>query len=232
MAKRRPPQPRAPSPPASTSDDALTVAVHRLVAWAQTRTQSLVVSVAVAAVLILGTLYWFRSRSEQLDAAAGELEQIQQSIAFDDLATVETSILGFLGRHGGTPYDVEARLLLARAHLLSESDPTAAIDILDPVVPDLGSPLQVDATFVLAAAFEQAGRWQEASDVYREVIASVDFEYLQVDAMEGLARTLLATGDTASAVQTYRDALELTEADDPDQGRFEMRVAELTAQDG
>ena len=232
MAKRRPPQPRAPSPPASTSDDALTVAVHRLVAWAQTRTQSLVVSVAVAAVLILGTLYWFQSRSAQLDAAAGELEQIQQSIAFDDLATVETSILGFLGRHGGTPYDVEARLLLARAHLLSESDPTAAIDILDPVVPDLGSPLQVDATFVLAAAFEQAGRWQEASDVYREAIAGVDFEYLQVDAMEGLARTLLASGDTASAVQAYRDALELTEAGDPDQGRFEMRVAELTAQDG
>ena len=231
MAKRRPPQPRAPSPPASSGDDALTVAIHRVVEWAQTRTQSLVVSVAVAVVLIMGTLYWFQSRSEQLDAAAGELEQIQQSIAFDDLATVETSIQGFLGRHGGTQYEVEGRLLLARAHLLAASDPTAAIDILDPVAPDLGSPLQVDATFVLAAAFEQAGRWQEASDVYREIIAGVDFDYQQVDAMEGLARVLLASGDTASAVQAYHDALDLIEADDPDQGRFEMRVAELTAQD-
>ena len=232
MAKRRPPQPRAPSTPASSGDDALTMTVHRLVAWAQTRTQSLVVSVAVAVVLIMGTLYWFRSRSEQLNIAAGELEQIQQSIAFDDLATVETSIQGFLGRHGGTQYEVEARLLLARAHLLAESDPAAAIGILDPVVPNLGSPLQVDATFVLAAAFEQAGRWQEASDIYREIIAGVDFDYQQVDAMEGLARALVASGDTASAVQAYHDALELIEADDPDQGRFEMRVAELTAQDG
>lgn len=232
MAKRRPPQPRAPSPPASSGDDALTVAIHRLVGWAQTRTQSLVVSVAVAVVFIMGTLYWFQSRSEQLDTAAGELEQIQQSIAFDDLATVETSIQGFLGRHGGTQYEVEARLLLARAHLLAASNPTAAVDILEPVAPDLGSPLQVDATFVLAAAFEQAGRWQEASDIYREIIAGVDFDYQQVDAMEGLARALLASGDTVSAVQTYRDALDLIEAGDPDQGRFEMRVAELTAQDG
>ena len=232
MAKRRPSQSRAPVPPATTGEDALTAAVLRLLAWAQTRTQTLLVSVVVFVVLVVGTIYWVQSRSAQLDAAAGELEDIQQAIAFEDLPTVEASIQGFLDRHGGTSYEVEARLLLARAHLLGESDPTAAITVLEPIAPDLGSPLQVDATFVLAAAFEQAERWGEASDVYRELIAGVDFEFQEIDAMEGLARSQLASGDSASAVQVYQDLLELIEPEDPDRARFEMRVAELTAQDG
>ncbi len=233
MAKRRPSQSRAPTPtptpPVSTGEDNLTAAVLRLLAWAQTRTQTLIVLAAVFVVLVLGTIYWFQSRSAQLDAAAGELEEIQQSIAFDDLPTVEASIQGFLDRHGGTSYEVEARLLLARAHLLGGSDPTPAIDVLEAVAPDLGTPLQVDATFVLAAAFEQAGRWGEASDVYQEIIAGVDLEFQEIDAMEGLARSWLASGDTASAVEAYRDVLNLIDADDPERARFEMRVAELTA---
>lgn len=231
MAKRRPTQPGTPTPP-TTGEDAFAATVLRFLGWAQTRTQTLIVLIVVLVVVAVGSVYWYRQRSAQLDAAAGELEQLQQSIAFDDLATAQASLAGYLERYGGTSYEVEARLLLARVHLVSASDPTSAIEVLQAVAPDFGSPIHVDATFMLAAAFEQAGRWGEASGTYRELMEGVDFEFQEMEAMAGLARSQLASGDTASAVQAYQEILELLDSDAPDRSWFEMRVAELTAGEG
>jgi predicted negative regulator of RcsB-dependent stress response len=231
MAKRKRSAPR-PSASTTSGDDALTAAVLTFLAWARERTQTLIVGGVVLAVLATGTVYWFYQRSAQLDAAAGELETLQQTVAVQDPATATASVQGFLDRFGGTPHEIEARLLLARVHLIGGDDPNAAVEVLQAVAPDYSSALNVDATFMLAAALEQGERWIEASEIYEELSDQVDFSFQRKEAAEGLARARLAQGDTASAIDVYRSMLDELEEDDPERPRYEMRLAELTAAQG
>jgi predicted negative regulator of RcsB-dependent stress response len=181
--------------------------------------------------LVVGSFEWSRQRSAQLDAAAGELEELQQTVGFQDPATFEASVQGYLDRFGGTPFAIEARLLLARVHLLSEvSDPNAAAEVLAAVAPGFNSPLAVDATFMLAATLEQAERWDEAIQIYEELLAQVEFSFQTVEAGEGQARSLLAIGDSIGAVQAYQSILDSLDPDDPDRSRQQMRLAELRIQ--
>ena len=232
MAMRRP-SPTRPSTSPTTDEDAFTARILELVIWARQRTQTLIVAGVVFVVLVVGTFYWSSQRSAQLDAAAGELEELQQTVGFEDPATFEASVQGYLDRFGGTPFAIEARLLLARVHLLSEGgDPNAAVEVMEAVAPDFGSPLALDATFMLAGALEQAGRWNEAIQIYEELLLRVEFSFQRVEAGEGQARSLLASGDSAGAVQALQSILDVLEPDDPDRPRYQMRLAELTAQEG
>jgi predicted negative regulator of RcsB-dependent stress response len=228
MAKRKRSAPRL-SASTTSGDDALTAAVLTFVAWARERTRTLIVGGVVLTVLAMATALWFYQRSGQLDAAAGELEELQQTVAVQDPATAAVSVQGFLDRFGGTPHEIEARLLLARVHLIGGDDPNAAVEVLQLVAPNYGSPLNVDATFMLAAALEQGERWIEAIEIYEALSNRVDLSFQRKEAAEGLARARLAQGDTAAAIEVYRSILEATEEDDPERPRYEMRLAEFTA---
>lgn len=231
MATRKPSRTRT-STSSSTDEDAFTARILELVIWARRRAPTLVVYGVVLVVLVVGAFYWSNQRSGQLDAAAGELEELQQTVGFQDPATFEASVQGYLDRFGGTPFAIEARLLLARVHLLAEvSDPNAAVEALAAVAPDFSSPLALDATFMLAAALEQAGRWDEAIQIYEEILSQVEFSFQRVEAGEGQARSLLASGDSAGAVQVYQSILDALEPDDPDRPRHQMRLAELRIQE-
>ncbi len=231
MATRKP-SPTRPSTSSSTNEDAFTARILELVIWGRRRAPTLVVYGVVLVVLVVGAFYWSSQRSAQLDAAAGELEELQQTVGFQDPATFEASVQGYLDRFGGTPFAIEARLLLARVHLLSEvSDPNAAVEVLAVVAPDFSSPLALDATFMLATALEQAGRWNEAIQIYEELLSEVEFSFQRVEAGEGQARSFLASGDSAGAVQVYQSILDELEPDDPDRPRHQMRLAELRIQE-
>ncbi len=231
MAKPRP-SPARPSQAPTTGEDVFTASILRFLAWARDRTQTLIIACVFLTVLVVGTVYWFSQRSDQLDAAAAELEELQQTILFEDPATAAASVQGYLDRFGGTTFGVEARFLLARVHLTAGEDPDAAVEVLQAVAPDFGSSLTQDATFMLAASLEQAERWDEAVQIYEELVARVDFTFQQKEAGEGLARASLAQGDTVSAVQAYGSILETLEDDDPTRSLYEMRLAELGAREG
>lgn len=232
MAKRKQPSPTRPLTSSTTDEDALTARILELVIWGRHRAPTLVVAGVVFVVLVVGAFYWSSQRSTQLDAAAFELEELQQTVGFQDPATFEASVQGYLDRFGGTPFAIEARLLLARVHLLSAvSDPNAAVEVLEAVAPDFSSPLALDATFMLAAALEQAERWNEAIQIYEELLSQVEFSFQRVEAGEGQARSLLASGDSAGAVQAYQSILDALEPDDPDRPRHQMRLAELRIQE-
>jgi hypothetical protein len=226
MAKRRP---VARAPQSVFGDEALVGRLIGLSEWVKARSQ-LVIGVLVVVVLVaVGAVYYFIQRGSQLDQAAQELESLQQTIGFDDPATAVASLDGFLARHGDTSYGIEARMVLARVHLIGNEDPAAAIAALEPVTPDYSGGLGTDATFLLASAFEQAARWDEAAATYEELRDQANFAFQRSEATEGLARSRLALGDTAAAVTALEELLAELEEDDPARLDYEMRLAELTA---
>lgn len=232
MANRRPTSSKRPRPQSQVSgggEDAFSAFVLNLTTWAGEHSRILVALAAVVVLAALGTFYWFNQRSAQLDAAAQQLESLQQEVGFDDPATATASIQGFLDRFGGTPYGVEGRMLMARVQLVGNSDPATAITTLQAVAPDYDTPVGLEATFMLAAAFEQAERWDEAASIYSQLRTSAEFSFQKVNAGDGLARVRLAQGDTAAAIEAYRTILDQIEPDDQNRGEYEMDLAELTA---
>jgi len=226
MAKRRP---VARAPQSVFGDEALVARLFDLSDWVKARSQLVIGGAVVLVLVAVGAVYYFIQRGSQLDQAAQELESLQQTIGFEDPATAVATIDGFLARHGDTAYGIEARMVLARVQLIGNEDPAAAIAALEPVTPDYGGGLGTDATFLLASAFEQAGRWDEAAAIYEELGANADYAFQRTEATEGLARARLALGDTAAAVAAYESLLAELEEDDPARMGYEMRLAELTA---
>ncbi len=213
--------------PAGTADDAFTARILEFYLWSRQRTQVLVVGVAVLVVLVVGTIYWINQRNAQLDRAAAELDGIQQLARFGDQGEARAQLTIFIDRFDGTPHEVEARLNLAELELEADSY-DAAIEALEPVAPNFSGPLNVQATFLLGLAYEQAERWDEAASVFAELQRRAEFQFQRSEAGEGLVRARLALGDTAAAAETYRTLISEFEEGDAQRAYYEMRLAELT----
>ncbi|MFW5905161.1 MAG: tetratricopeptide repeat protein, partial [bacterium] len=183
----------------------------------------------VVAVLIGGGLFSFVNQQRETRAqAAGELEEIQQTLAAAEPSEATGQLRDFLAQYAGTPYAVEARLVLAEL-LLEEGRASDAVTTLTEVAPSFRDPLRLQATILLAAAYEEAEDWEAAADVYGELRERAEFAFQRRDAAEGLARAHLARGDTTAAASVYREVLAELEEDSEERSYFEMRLAELAA---
>ncbi|TVP54362.1 MAG: hypothetical protein EA351_13365 [Gemmatimonadales bacterium] len=232
MAKKKGSSPsRRPSEPQGTADDAFSARVLEFVAWARQNTQMAIIGVVAIVLLIGGTIYFLTQRSQQYEQAATELEMVQQVAAMSPTPEAVAEIEGYLVRFGGTPYGIEARLLLAEI-LLEDGNPEAAIETLLETAPSFRNSLRLQATFLLAVAYEDAERWDDAAEVYSALKERGEFTFQRREAGEGLARVLLAQGDTTGATDAFRALLDIEPADSPLRDYFEMRLAELTRGDG
>ena len=227
MAKRRP-SPSRSSSSRGGSDDAFTAGVLEFVGWVRQNTVVVAVGGVAIVLVVVGGLYWFSERSERMDLAASELEQIQQMVMFESPGEARQRVQQYLDQFDGTPYAVEARLLLAELHL-DDNEVDQAISVLQVVAPDYRSALGVQATFLLGVALEEADRWSEAAELYAELHERAEYTFQRYEAGEGLARAQLAAGDTTAALETYESILEGLGGDHPDRSRIEMRIAELSA---
>jgi len=229
MAKRRPTSSR-PGSGEGSADDAFTARVLEFIAWSRHNTQLLVALVVIGVVAVVGAIYYVNQRSAMHAEATMELERIQASALFEEPDAVIAELREFVTRYRRTPFATEARLALAEV-LLDEGRPGEAIETLSEVAPSFRDPLRLQATILLASAYESAEDWAGAARVYRELSDRAEFSFQRREAAEGLARVLLVEGDTAGAIQAYRGALENLDEDSPQRGVLEMRLAELTAGD-
>jgi predicted negative regulator of RcsB-dependent stress response len=227
MAKKKRPPPQERRTPPGTPDDAFTARVLEFTAWAQERTHVLVIGVVAVVLLVVGFIFWMDQRSQRLERAAIELEQVQQAAFFEEAGAARAQLRTYLDRFGGTPYAVEARLLLAEL-LLEDGAPDEAARVLEEVAPSHRNPLRIQATILLGVAYEQAERWDEAADVYDGLRRNADFSFQRRDAAERLAQVRAIQGDTAAAVEVLEAVLDGLEEDDPQHGYFQMRIIELT----
>lgn len=226
MAKQKSPAPQERRTPPGTADDAFTARVLEFTVWARERTHILVIGGAGVVLLVVAAIFWMGQRAERLERAGLELEQIQQSVLFQEPSASRAELRTFLDRFGNTPYAVEARLLLAEL-LLDDGEPGEAAGILERVAPSDRDPLRIQATILLASAYEQAELWPEAEETYRFLRRNAEFSFQRRDAGERLAQVLVVQGDTAGAREVLSSILDELEPDSPERGYFEMRLAEL-----
>ncbi len=230
MAKGRKPTSRRGGPPSGSDDDAFSARVLEFALWARQRVEVLVAAGVAVVLLVVGGIYYLNQRADRMARAATELEVIQQSVPFAAPEEWTQQLDEFLARFGGTPYAVEARLVYGEL-LLEEGRTQDAVLVLREVAPSYRNPLGLQATFLLAVAYEASEDWEEAMRIYRELENRAEFTFQRREAAEGLARTALAQGDSTAAVEAYRRLVEGAEGDEGMQSYFEMRLAELTRGD-
>ncbi|MDE3002146.1 MAG: tetratricopeptide repeat protein [Gemmatimonadota bacterium] len=220
MSKRR------TSQSSHDADDSFVVGVLEVTNWARANQQLMTVGGVLLAILIAGGFYYMNFRSQMNERAAESLETIYQSISINDTEGAKIDLATFLDQFGSTAYEGEARLVLGELYLES-GDPQQALAVLEPIGQRPGSPVALQSATLLAQAYEQEGRWEEAEDTYLSIADRSDLDFQVRDALVAAARIRSAQGDGEGAIELYEEVLGDLDENAPNRGQFEMRIEEI-----
>lgn len=207
-------------------EDAFIAKVMEVTAFARKHSQTLVFGGAAIALALAAVLYYFSHQTNVRVQAAAELEQIQQAAGLGDAQTTIGDLTRYLERYGSTASATEAQLVLGQTYL-ENGQPASAITVLEEAAGSMRTPLALQAGDLLATAYEQAGRPEDAERQYLAISQAADMSFQVRDALAEAARIRTQAGDLQGAAALYEQILADLESDDPARGFFEMRLAEV-----
>lgn len=208
-------------------EDAFIASILDFSNWARQNQQLLTVAGVLIAILIAGGLYYYSYQSQLNDQAAEQLEAIYQSVSINDVEGAKVDLATFLDRFSGTAYESEARLLLGELYLEDE-EPQQALAVLNPLGSSPRSAIELQGAALLAAAYEQEERWQDAEATYMTIADRSELAFQVRDAMAAAARIRAEhLDDPQGAVELYEQVLAQMEENAPERGRYEMRIQEI-----
>lgn len=213
---------------ASEPDDVFVARVLHLGKWAEANQQLLTVMIVGVAILMAGLVYYRNYRASLNVQAAQQLELVYQTAAIQDTEGAINELTTFLERFSGTAYEGEARLVLGELYLRDGRSEQAQA-VLEPLGASPREPIELQGAALLAAAYEQVGRQQEAEEVYLTIASRSDLGFQVRNALAAAARLRGERGDAAGAIELFERALEGLDEESPERGLYEMRIAELRA---
>ncbi len=231
MSQRHPTSRRTPHQQQDNADDLFVAKVLEFSHWGSQHRNALTALIVVVVLGFAGWFYWQSYSQDMFVQATEELTAIQQTRVLGDPAQAKADLQIYLQRFGGTPTADEARLLLGQLEL-ETGNPQGAIEALD-ALSGSRSPIGNQATFLLAAAHEEAGDAAQAERLYLTVANRSDLSFFVRDALAQAARIRQDAGDHVGAAQLYEEVLTYYDETDPARGFYELRLAESrTAQEG
>ena len=228
MSKSHPGQRRLPTESKEHDDDVFIAKVLEIGNWLKANQQVVVIGATVLVIAVASTLYYRNYRATLVEQAANQMEEIHQTVALGDREGAKNALAVFLDRFGGTPYGGEARMLLGELYL-STNEAQQALAVLEPLSASPREPLELQAAALLGAAYEQEGRWADAEATYLRIADRSDLDFQIRDALAAAARIRASQGNVAGAQQLYQRILDKMDANSPERGIYEMRLAELAA---
>ena len=227
MSQSRHPTSRRTAEEKKEAEDVFVEKTLELIKWAKDHSQTLILVGIVAVVVVAGGLYYRNYRSSWEEQAVAQLEQVQASMSYGDRETGKADLYQYLDQFEGTVYAMEARLVLGQA-LLEDGTAEDAVDVLAPAVREMDSePIGVQAAFLMAAAYEEAGRPEDAEGLFLRISNTSDLTFQIHEALSGAARIRTTAGNLAGAAELYEEVLDSMEEGDPQRGFWEMRLAEV-----
>ncbi|MFC1661408.1 YfgM family protein [Gemmatimonadota bacterium] len=227
MTQHRHPSSRRKPEEKKEAEDIFVEKILGLIDWGKAHSQALVLVGIVAVVILAGAWYYRNYRITLKQQAIAELEQVQQSVGYGDREAAKTGLYQYLDRFEGTPYAMEARLVLGQV-LMEDGEVAEAAEVLGPAVQAMADqPVGLQAAFLLAAAYEQEGRLEEADRLFIRISEVAEMGFQIREALAGAARIRTQNGDFSGAADLYRDVLATLEDGDPERDVWEMRLAEV-----
>jgi predicted negative regulator of RcsB-dependent stress response len=210
-------------------DDAVMMRAAEMADWARKNALAVIVTVAVALVVLGGLLYYRVYKSQRAERAAMQYLQVQASLPNDTTQAIRQLDV-FASRFDGTSEAAEARMAAAQLWLV-KGQAGKAIDELRPVA-DGGTPVSEQGMTLLGAALTQAGKRQEAIDTYLKLADRTKLAYVKQDALTQAAILREQANDWRGAAELYGRVAATMEKGSPDRAIVEMHQAEALAHVG
>ena len=197
-----------------------------------TRVNSTALSIGAVVVLVAAGVYWFYSRSRQIQAenAAKALMNAKQSMSAGNIPLAQNDLQSVYSRYGSTPAGIEAAMLLAQL----DYDAGKYQDGLTVLQKASGSSAAADVQATILSlegdGYAQMKQMAKAGKAYEDAAAAAggmqtEHAFLAAKA----ARTYAEAGDTAKARDLWTRL-----AKDPNTqavaAEARVRLGELTAQ--
>jgi len=231
MSKRHPGHRRLPADASEHEDDLFIAKILEIGNWLKANQQAVTIGLVVLVVAVASAVYYRNYRATLANQAGNQLEDIHQSVALGDREGAKDALAIFLERFSGTAYEGEARMLLGELYL-STNDAQQAQVVLEPLSASPRAPLELQAASLLGAAYEQEGRWADAEATYLRIADRSDLDFQVRDALANAARIRAARGNPEGAAELYQRILDEMDENAPNRGLYEMRLAEVKAENG
>jgi predicted negative regulator of RcsB-dependent stress response len=229
MAPKPHPSSRRKQEEPKEAEDAFVEKILEISNWAKANSQILLLAGIVLVVIVAGTVYYNNYRASVQEQAVIQLENVRTSIGAGDREATKNEYYRYLDRFDGTVYGLEARLMLGQL-LLEDDDFDRAIDVLAPAVREMDNqPIGIQAGFLMAAAYEESGRNEDAVRMLLRIANTTDLNFQVQEALGGAARLRASEGDFRGAAELYEEVLSSLEEDDPLRAYWELRLAEASA---
>jgi predicted negative regulator of RcsB-dependent stress response len=232
MTKHRHPTSRRAPEEKKEAEDVFVEKVLEATSWAKKNSQVLTILGVAVVILVAGGVYYQNWKAAQTQRAVSQLEQVQQAVAFGEREEAKASLNQYLASFEGTPYAMEARLLLGQV-LLEEEDPEGAMEALSPAVREMAAePIGLQAAFLMAAAYEEADRLDEAERLFLRIANTAEMNFQIREALAGAARIRTRLENFSGAIELYEEVLGGMEENDPERSYWELRLQEASARSG
>jgi len=210
-------------------DDAVMMRAAEMAEWTRKNARVVLITAAVALVLVGGFLYYRIYKSQRAERAAMQFLQVQATLPNDTTQAIR-QLESFASRLDGTAEAAEARLSAAQLWLL-KGQPAKALEDIRPVA-DGGTPVAEQGMALMGSALSQAGKRQEAIDAYLKLADRTKLAYVKEDALTQAALLREQAGDWRGAAELWGRAASSMEKDSPDRTLVEMHQAEAQAHAG
>jgi tetratricopeptide (TPR) repeat protein len=178
----------------------------RAYAYVQEKFTMLAIAVVVIAVIVIGTSMVLRGRERGRQEASYLVYEGQSFFEQHALPAAEQSFRDALSHSGSGLFADQARLGLART-LMAQSRDTEALDVLEEGIAAQGIDEQTgrDMLAYKGAVLLNLGRYPEAEELYRQLLAHAADEHEKLDYSLRLADTLKLEGHLQEAVAVLED---------------------------
>ena len=181
------------------------------------------------AVVVGGLLAWFVISSGRRKEAFAQrsLNQARSAAEVGNLPLASSELQKLIQTYGGTEAATEAVITLNQVRMVNGQSELAVVGLRDFLKTGPDPKYSAPAYGLLGAALENAKKFQEAGDAFKNASDGATLEYLKARHLIDAGRAYTAAGKTTEAVAAYRAVVEKY----PKSSSFteaQVRLAELT----
>jgi predicted negative regulator of RcsB-dependent stress response len=195
--------------------------------WMKSHRNPLVAAATILVVLAASAWFMVTAQQRKEAFAAAALSNARAIAEAGNLALAASDLSQLARTYGGTPAGEEAVILLAQIRL-SEGQTETAIEELNGFIESRPSDqFRAAAYGLLGNSLDQAGRYTEAADAFRNAATAAWYDFLRAEYLIEKGRVLELAGDTSAAVATYEEIITNLSDETESVTEARVRLAEL-----
>jgi outer membrane protein assembly factor BamD (BamD/ComL family) len=195
--------------------------------WYKNRQRHIIAAAAIVAAIAVVAWFMVASGKRKEEFAARSLNQARTAAEAGNLPLASSELQKLISAYKGTDAANEAVITLNQVRMINGQNELAVVGLREFLSGNPPEKYRTPASGLLAAALENAKKWEEAARAYTEASNTAEVDYLKAQYLVDAGRAYRMGGKMDEAARAYRTILQkypksnsVTEA--------QVRLAEIT----